>query len=91
MSLRSKSSFLPRPYIEVRCDLMKERIPHDVISHIEAMGDYVKIVTDNRKYVVLMSMKKIEELLPKELFFRTHKSFIVNVKRLDNSPLKKLF
>ena len=69
---------------------MKERILHDVISHIEAMGDYVKIVTDNRKYVVLMSMKKIEELLPKDLFFRTHKSFIVNSKKIENFSAKEV-
>lgn len=88
--LEKQRSILPRPYIEVRCDLMKERILHDDISHIEAMGDYVKIVTDNRKYVVLMSMKKIEELLPEELFFRTHKSFIVNSKKIENFTAKEV-
>lgn len=82
--LEKQRSYLPRPYIEVRCDLMKERILHHDISHIEAMGDYVKIVTNKRKYVVLMSMKKIEELLPEELFFRTHKSFIVNTKKIEH-------
>lgn len=88
--LEKQRSFLPRPYIEVRCDLMKERILHDDISHVEAMGDYVKIVTEKRKYVVLMSMKKIEELLPKDLFFRTHKSFIVNSKKIQNFTAKEV-
>ena len=88
--IEKQRSFLPRPYIEVRCDLMKEHILHDDISHIEAMGDYVKIVTENRKYVVLMSMKKIEELLPKDLFFRTHKSFIVNSKKIENFTAKEV-
>ena len=88
--LEKQRSFLPRPYIEVRCDLMKERILHDDISHVEAMGDYVKIVTEKRKYVVLMSMKKIEELLPQDLFFRTHKSFIVNSKKIENYTAKEV-
>ena len=88
--LEKQRSFLPRPYIEVRCDLMKERILHDDISHVEAMGDYVKIVTEKRKYVVLMSMKKIEELLPEDLFFRTHKSFIVNSKKIENFTAKEV-
>ena len=83
-------SFLPRPYIEVRCDLMKERILHEDISLVEAMGDYVKIVTDKRKYVVLMSMKKIEELLPQELFFRTHKSYIINNKMIESYNAKEI-
>lgn len=88
--LEKQRSILPRTYLEVRCDLMKERILHDNISHIEAMGDYVKIVTDNRKYVVLMSMKKIEELLPEEFFFRTHKSFIVNTKKIENFTAREV-
>ena len=83
-------SFLPRPYIEVRCDLMKERILHEDISLVEAMGDYVKIVTDKRKYVVLMSMKKIEELLPEELFFRTHKSYIINNQKIESYNTKEI-
>lgn len=84
-------SILPQPYVEVRCDFMKERILYDDISHVEAMGDYVKIVTEKRKYVVLMSMKKMEDLLPEELFFRTHKSFIVNSKKIENFNAKEVF
>ena len=83
-------SILPQPYVEVRCDFMKERILYDDISHVEAMGDYVKIVTEKRKYVVLMSMKKMEDLLPEELFFRTHKSFIVNSKKIENFNAKEV-
>ena len=89
--IEKQRSFLPRPYIEVRCDLMKERILHDDISHIEAMGDYVKIVTENRKYVVLMSMKKIEELLPKISSLEPTNHLLLTVKRLKTSRLKKLF
>jgi len=74
-----EKSLLPLPFLEVRCDLMTERILHDNIQFIEAMGDYAKIVTPDRKYVVLMSMKKLEEVLPTDRFFRVHKSFIVNV------------
>ena len=74
-----QKNILPRPYLEVRCDLMTERILHENIQYIEAMGDYAKIVTPERKYVVLMSMKKLEEVLPYDSFFRVHKSYIVNV------------
>lgn len=74
-----EKSLLPLPFLEVRCDLMTERILHDKIQFIEAMGDYAKIVTPDRKYVVLMSMKKLEEALPSDRFFRVHKSFIINV------------
>ena len=73
---------LPDNYIEVRCNLMNERILHDKIQYIEAMGDYIRIVTSHKKFVVLMSMKKIESLLPKESFFRIHKSYIINLTKV---------
>ena len=54
------------------------------------MGDYAKIVTPDRKYVVLMSMKKLEEVLPTDRFFRVHKSFIVNVELIQQFTAKEI-
>lgn len=88
--IEKQRTLLPSTYIEVRCDLMKERILLNAISHVEAMGDYVKIVTENRKYVVLMSMKKIEERLPSNQFYRTHKSYIVNANKIIQYTAKEV-
>lgn len=77
-------------FLEVRCDLMTEKIKHNHIEYIEAMGDYVKIVTHKRKYVVLMSMKAVNALLPSSSFFRCHKSFIVNLKKILNYNGKEI-
>ena len=85
-----ENNLVPRPYIEVRCDLMTERIVHDDIQYIEAMGDYAKIVTPERKYVVLMSMKKLENALPSERFFRVHKSFIINSDVINQFTAKEI-
>lgn len=82
--IEKKEIILPTKYIDVRCDLMTERIEHEKIDFIEAMGDYVKIVTNERKYVVLMTMKKILTLLPADTFFRCHKSFIINLEKVEN-------
>ena len=89
-SQRKEASRGSQAYLEVRCDLMTQRISYEQISYIEAMGDYVKIVTSKRKYVVLMSMKKIEALLPDNLFFRSHKSFIVNLNKIIQFNLKEI-
>lgn len=87
---QKKQSAAASSFIEVRCDLMTEKIQHNEIEFIEAMGDYIKIVTNNRKFVVLMSMKKINDLLPDNVFFRTHKSFIVNLKKIENYNAKEI-
>lgn len=49
------------------------------ILYIEGSRDYMKIVTPARQYLVHLTMKKLEELLPASRFIRTHKSYIVAI------------
>lgn len=58
------------------------RIPFSTIFYIEGARDYVRIVTAERKYLVHLTMKKLEEMLPVGGFIRTHKSFIVSVSKI---------
>lgn len=80
---KQKENFkVSQEHLEVRCNLMNEKIAYKNILYIEAMGDYSKIVTHKKKYVVLMSMKKLDALLPEDTFFRIHKSYIVHLKKV---------
>lgn len=88
--MEKKQNSKASSFLEVRCDLMTEKIKYNSIEYIEAMGDYIKIVTDDRKYVVLMSMKSVVDLLPSNSFFRCHKSFIINLKRIINYNGKEI-
>lgn len=71
------------PSIVIRCNLKNEKIFIKNILWIEAMGDYIRIITSSKKYVILSTMKQFMNRLPPNQFFRTHKSFIVNVKKVD--------
>lgn len=56
------------------------RVDFDNIIYIEALGDYVKIFTlIDKPIITLITMKKIQSLLPQNLFCRIHKSFIVKI------------
>ena len=48
------------------------------------MGDYVKVITNEKKYLVLSTMKAFLERLPENEFLRIHKSFIINLKKVVN-------
>jgi len=78
-------------YINIDRRLIKIDIPS--IYLIEAKGDYINVKTENRNYTVHSTLKKIEEKLPKELFLKVHRSYIINIKRIidieDNSVLIK--
>lgn len=52
------------------------------ILYIEGSRDYMKVITPGKSYLVHLTMKKLEELLPAELFIRVHKSYIVAVEKI---------
>lgn len=68
--------------IIVKADYKQHVIPVSEIIYIESLRDYINIVTENGGVKTLMSMKSIEELLPKKGFARTHRSYIVNVDKV---------
>lgn len=58
------------------------RVRFDQILYIEASKDYMKIVTEEKTYLVHITMKKLEESLPPGHFLRTHKSYMVAMKAI---------
>jgi DNA-binding LytR/AlgR family response regulator len=58
------------------------QVKFEDITYIEGLGDYIKIYTNNAHFITNVSMKRMEELLPKNMFFRIHKSSIVNLKKI---------
>ena len=68
-------------FIKVDSSLIKLSLKD--ILWIEAMGDYVSINTAEKRYMVYSTMKRIEEKLP-EIFMRVHRSYIVNLNRINN-------
>ena len=54
------------------------------ICYIEGMSEYLKVHVegDSKPIITLLSMKKIEERLP-DYFMRIHRSYIVNLKRIQ--------
>jgi len=70
-------------HIFVKSNLKKRKVLVADIKWIEALGDYVKMITINGSYVILSTMKAFENDLPKSKFLRIHKSYIVNLKRIE--------
>jgi DNA-binding LytR/AlgR family response regulator len=68
-------------FIKVDSSLIKLSLKD--ILWLEAMGDYVSVHTAEKKYMVYSTMKRMEEKLP-EAFMRVHRSYIVNINRINN-------
>lgn len=76
-------------YVNIDRRLIK--IEFDTVNVVEAKGDYILIKTESKNYTVHSTLKKIEDKLPKDLFLKVHRSFIINTKKIidieDNSVL----
>lgn len=75
-------------YIMIKSNLKKHKLFLDTVKYIQACGDYIKVFTDSDRYTVLSTMKAFEDKLPTEQFLRIHKSYIVNLYRVENYTSK---
>jgi DNA-binding LytR/AlgR family response regulator len=78
-----KSSVEDDRFIFVKSNLKKRKVMLGSLKYIEALGDYVKFVTNTDSFVVLATMKSFEKELEDENFLRIHKSYIVNLDRIQ--------
>lgn len=72
-------------YIFVKSEYKQIKIFLNDIIYIESMKDYVKIflTSQSSPFVTLLSLKKLNEELPKENFMRVHRSFIVSLEKIE--------
>lgn len=60
-----------------------KKIFYDEIYWIEALENYITIYTERGRHTIHFTMKAIEKVLPPERFMRIHRSYIVNVNKID--------
>jgi len=69
--------------ILIKSNKIIHKISSNNILFIEAYGDYVKIYVDDQCILTNNTFTKILELLPNNKFFRTHKSFAINIDKIN--------
>ncbi|MFA6150824.1 MAG: LytTR family DNA-binding domain-containing protein [Chitinophagaceae bacterium] len=79
-------------FITVRADYSLIKVFLKDILFIESLDNYIKIHLENQKPVLArMPIKTISELLPKKIFIRTHRSYIVPMERISIIRNKTIF
>lgn len=53
------------------------------ILYVESMQNYLKLHFKERSFVIHQTMTSLEDMLPKEVFFRIHKSYLVNTSHIE--------
>lgn len=68
------------------------RVNWEDILFVESMQNYLKLhLIADKTYVIHQTMISLEEILPKDYFFRIHNSYLVNVSRIDKINGGRLF
>jgi DNA-binding LytR/AlgR family response regulator len=74
----SQESFI---YFKVDKKMVKTKIAD--ILYIESIKDYVKVRTADKEIITQQKISYLDESLPRQQFLRIHRSFIVNLDRID--------
>jgi DNA-binding LytR/AlgR family response regulator len=77
-------------FVNVEYSLVRISIPQ--ISHIEGLKDYVKIYLEGERRPVLtkLTMKSLEAKVIPHGFMRVHKSFIVNLRKIESIKQQRI-
>ena len=61
------------------------------ILYIEAIGSYCEIVTADKKYTFSFNLKHLSNKFSHKLLCRVHRSFIINIEKIDTFQGNKIF
>lgn len=71
-------------FMFVRSDRKMIKIDFNSILYVESLSDYLKIYLEDKTVVCRETISGFEEKLPKQLFIRTHRSFIAAIKKINS-------
>lgn len=72
------------PYIYLRSDRKMIKVALSDILYIESLKDYIKVIATSGTVITKQSISSIEETLPKDMFIRIHRSFIVALNKIES-------
>ena len=73
----------PDDYVYFKVDKKMIKTKMAAVLYIESIKDYVKVRTDEKEIITQQKISYLEESLPSQQFLRIHRSFIVNIDKID--------
>ncbi len=75
----------------IKADKQYIKINYADIYYVESAKDYVFIYTTAERHMALLSLKMMEEQLPRDRFIRVHRSYLVSIPHIDVIEGNRLF
>ena len=83
VSTSEPSPFMLSDCIFVRHHEKMVKVDIKDILYIEAERNYCRIYSKGKEYLLVMTLKDMDEKLPNKHFLRVHRSFIINLSQID--------
>lgn len=78
-------------YFFIKADRKFFKVWFKDILFVEGLKDYVILYTEEQKIMTAMNIKTIHDQLPRDIFARVSKSFIINVKKINSFDNNTIF
>lgn len=72
-----------KEFIFIKDNSVLQKINFSDMLWLEAQGDYVKVHTPEKSFMVHTTLKSIEDKLPPQRFVRVHRSFVISLEKID--------
>jgi DNA-binding LytR/AlgR family response regulator len=79
----TQTSTAQSDYFFVKCGHTFERIDYRDLIYVEALENYVTLVTTKGKFITQLPLKNVEQYLSGHPYIRVHKSFIVSILKIE--------
>lgn len=91
-TVQSETNEISLNYFFIKSEYKTVKILFNEVQYISGLKDYVKIFCIDQKRPILtrMNLKNMEKLLPREKFVRVHRSFIVNLSKIESTKKSSL-
>jgi len=83
-SLEQEAPIKKEQHIYFRSDRKMVKVLFSDIIYIESLKDYIKVVGISGSLITKQSISSIEETLPKDMFLRIHRSFIIALNKIES-------
>lgn len=85
LSSARSSKYVPNgKFFFLKSEYKVIRINFDDIKYIESVREYVRFHLENSRPIMsLLTIKAVENYLPKDRFMRVHRSYIVNLEKIN--------
>jgi hypothetical protein len=80
----SSHSFFFEDSLFIRSNSALVKLKFEDIIYLEADANYTQIFTEGKKYIIRASLKDLEEKLNDRRFARVHKSFLINLEKIES-------